>query len=369
MKCLVVKLKPKSSFHLGEREEWREGSKFYFPADTLFSALCHCHQLLYGELESLLEAFLMGEPPFLLSSAFPMWHGDYFFPLPKSKFLQPEETGQLNEFLKQIDSRDENGKEIKISHKEAKKIQFVNFAALKELLSGLSLFEFLKRAAENPFFKTIPVIFLSAKPKEQKNRINDPWGKKPWLLENVPRIALSRLANHPGENFFHFGRVYYDSEAGLFCLIKINQPQWEPKLKALFYLLADEGIGGDRTCGLGLLKKPEFDEIDLPEVEKGQWLYCLSPYFPNDNEFSGLAEGFYELEERRGYIFSSITRSLRRRSLRIFTEGSVFPRDIDRKGKLVDVTPEIFKAHKVYRYGLLFALPCELEAKKNENKN
>ncbi len=367
MKYMVVKLKPKSSFHLGEREDWREGSKVYFPADTLFSALCHCHQLLYGDVDSFLEGFLQGEPPFLLSSAFPFWHGDYFFPIPKSKFLSSEESEILKNILKQINQRDDNQEKNKIGLKQFKKIKFVNLAALKELLGGLSLFDFGRKAAIDSSFKTIPLIFPW--PEQEKKLSHDPWKKQPWRVDNVPRIALSRLSNHPGENFFHFGRVYYDPEASLFCLLKINQAQWETKLKALFYLLADEGVGGDRTCGSGLFEKPEFTEIDLPEIENANWLYCLSPYFPADNELLGLADGFYELEERRGYIFSPSTRSLRRRSIRIFAEGSVFPRNIERKGKLVDITPEVFKDHKVYRYGLLFALPCQGEAKRNENKD
>lgn len=366
MKCLVVKLKPKSSFHLGDREQWREGSKVFFPADTLFSALCHCHQLLYGEVESFLDGFLQGDPPFLLSSAFPMWDGDYFFPLPKSAFLDPEEYEQLKTYLNQFYPAANSCQVVKIKFKEIKKIQFINLASLKELLFGVRFFDVLKKAATDPNFKTIPLIFFWHKKEEEQTK--SPWEKKPWVVENVPRIALSRLSNHPGENFFHFGRVYYAPEASLFCLIKINQPQWETKVKALFYLLADEGVGGDRTCGLGLLNKPEFDELDLPEVD-GQWLYCLSPYFPNDNELPGLADGFYELEERRGYIFSPLTRSLRRRSIRLFAEGSVFPRNIERRGKLVDVTPQIFSFHKIYRYGILFGLPGHLEARSNENQN
>lgn len=363
MKCLVVKLKPKSSFHLGEREGWREGSKPYLPADTIFSALCHCHQLLYGEVDSLLDGFLRREPPFLLSSAFPLWQEELYFPMPKFKFLSPEETDRWVKLLKA--SNQEKKKEISL--KDLKKIQFVNLSALRELLHGLSLFDFILKAAEDHTLKTIPVLFSQI--EEKTGQVIYQWQKKPWTVDNVPRIALNRFSNHPGENFFNFGRVYYSPDAALFCLLKINQPQWETKIKALFYLLADEGIGGDRTCGLGLFNKPEYNEIDLPEVENGQWLYCLSPYFPADDELTGLAHGFYELEERRGYIFSPYSRSLRRRSIRIFTEGSVFPRNFPRKGKLVDITPDIFKKHKVYRYAYLFALPCIMEARKNEDKN
>ncbi|MCX7974433.1 MAG: type III-A CRISPR-associated RAMP protein Csm4 [Candidatus Aminicenantes bacterium] len=365
MKCLVIKLKPKSSFHLGERERWLEGSKIHFPADTLFSALCQAHQLLYGEVDTFINGFLKGEPPFLLSSAFPFWHGDYFFPLPKSKFIKPEEGRILKESLKEALNVNRNRVTQEINPKDIKKIQFVNLPSLRLLLSGLSLFDLILKAAQDPNLKTIPLLF--SWPFKEKNQSQWPSKKTPWIIENVPRVALSRFSNHPGENFFHFGRIFYAPDASLFCLLEIKLPEWENKIKALFYLLADEGIGGDRTCGQGLLEKPEFDEIELPETEDAQWLYSLSPYFPAENEYSGLAQSFYELEERKGYIFSPFGRTLRRRSIRIFTEGSVFPRNVERRGKLVDVTPEAFKAHRVYRYSLLFALPCQMEAKANEN--
>jgi len=360
MKFLAVKFKPKSSFHLGEREEWREGSKTYIPADTLFSALVHCYQLLYGDPDNFIGQF-KGDPPFLLSSAFPYWMDDFYFPLPRNKFLLPDELKSLKDILKKNPSGEarKSGANGILDIKAIKKIQYVNQPGLCYLLKGESLFSFILKCLEVRNFKTLPLL-INFEPEEK----TQPESRKiPWRIDNVPRIALSRLSSHPGENFFYFGEVYYEKKAGLFVLIKINRPEWENKIKAMFYLLSHEGLGGDRTCGKGILQKPEFTEIDLPDIEYGNGIYCLSPYYPADNEREGLAEGYYELEERKGYIFSPWGRSLRRRSIRLFAEGSVFPRNKERRGALVDVTPEAFKAHPVYRYGLLFSLPCQLEAK------
>jgi len=360
MKFLAVKIKPRSSFHLGEREEWREGSKTYIPADTLFSALVHCYQLLYGDANIFIEQF-REDPPFLLSSAFPFWMDDFYFPLPKNKFLHPDELELLKDMLREKLPGNTGKSNIKkgLDIKTIKKIQYVNQPALFYLLKGEKLFSFILKCLEDRSLQTLPpLLHFDAKEDEEYRR-----AKIPWRIDNVPRIALSRLTSHPGENFFHFGEVYYEKQAGLFVLVKINRPEWENKIKALFYLLSHEGVGGDRTCGKGILEKPEFTEIELPEIENGNGIYCLSPYYPPDNERDGLAEGYYEFEERKGYIFSPWKRSLRRRSIRLFVEGSVFPRNKERRGALVDVTPEAFKAHSVYRYGLLLSLPCQLEAK------
>jgi len=362
MKFLAVKIKPKSSFHLGEREEWREGSKTCIPADTLFSALGHCYQLLYGDINNLIQEF-KEHPPFLLSSAFPYWHDDYYFPLPKNSYLQPQDLSRLKESLNEKEpSKAKNGENCVSQDtviKAIKKIQYVNLPSLRFLLSGQRLSNLILKCLKDKAFKTLPVILpgVPEKVAEVEGR------KTPWIIDNVPRIALSRISHHPGESFFNFGEVYYEKQAGMFVLIKINCPDWEDKIKALFYLLSHEGVGGDRTCGKGILQKPEFTEIELPDIEQGDGIYCLSPYFPKENERTGLAQGYYELEERKGYIFSPWGRSLRRRSLRVFAEGSVFPRNGERVGNLVDVTPDSFKAHRVYRYGLILSLRCYLEAK------
>lgn len=323
MEYLRIKLKPKSFLHLGEREGWLEGSKIHIPSDTLFSALCHCHLLLYGEVDSLIQAFKTA-PPFLLSSAFPFWDNEYYFPLPKNQLVR---------------------------EKKLKKIKFVNLALLLRLLEGNDLNDLKDEIEKSQDLSYLPRIEKEEKKKEKL---------VPWEVEDVPRVSLSRFNNHPGENFFHFGQVHFTDNAGLFVLVKLLDKSWDPKVRALFNLLADEGIGGDRTAGKGLFYKPEFDYFSIPEISESNALYAASTYFPAEGELYGLESGYYELELRKGYIFSPANKSYRRRSLRLFSEGSVLP-GVTRKGTLVDITPDVFTAHRVYRYGFLFSIPCKLE--------
>lgn len=323
MEYLKIKLKPKSFLHLGERDGWLEGTKIHIPSDTIFSALCHCHLLLYGEVDSFIQAF-QSDPPFLISSAFPYWDDQYYFPLPKNQLVR---------------------------EKDLKKVNFVNLSLLMRLLQGETLVDLKDEVSMSEELSCLPRIDKRDKPEEDL---------VPWKVEDVPRVSLSRFSNHPGENFFHFGQVHFVDKAGLFVLIKFNDRSWEPKVKALFNLLADEGVGGDRTAGKGLFYPPEFDHLFIPEISEANAVYAVSTYFPRDEELVGLERGFYELEVRKGYIFSPQNRSYRRRSLRLFSEGSIFP-DTNRKGALVDITPEIFTAHRVYRYGFLFSFPCKME--------
>lgn len=323
MEYLRIKLKPKSFLHLGEREGWLEGSKVHIPSDTLFSALCHVHLLLYGEVETFIQAF-KSDPPFLLSSAFPFWDDDYYFPLPKNQLTK---------------------------EKELKKIKFVNLNLLTRLLSGDSLDDLKEEIETDQSLDCLPRLNKS---KEIKVRL------VPWQIEDVPRVSLSRFNNHPGENYFHFGQVHFTENAGLFVLVRFKDKSWEPKVRALFNLLADEGVGGDRTAGKGLFYAPEFDYLSMPDTDGANGVYAASTYFPAEDELEALASGYYELELRKGYIFSPANKSYRRRSLRLFSEGSVLPA-VSLKGTLVEITPQIFKAHPVYRYGFLFSIPCKLE--------
>jgi len=315
MKFSLCKLKPKGPLHLGEREGWLEGTDTFIHSDTLFSAFCHAYQLLYKDLLELLKEFENNSPPFLISSAFPYWRNTFFFPLPKNQL--PKE-------------------------RELAKIKFVNKTGFEKLLKGEKLKEMIKEietipAQEEPYF--------------------------PWELSDIPRVGLSRLDNRPGDKFFYFSQVIYKEDAGLFFLFKFQKEEFRPKFEAAIRLLADEGIGGDRSSGKGLFEKPLFEEIEIETPTDATGVVSLSLYYPKDkSELTGIKNAFYDLIERKGYIFSPYCSSLRRRSIRMFVEGSVFPHPPEKiVGTLVSVEPEVFKFHKVYRYGYLFGLPCKGE--------
>jgi len=311
MNIFVCKLTPKSSIHIGEREEWLESTESYIHSDTLFSAFCHSFLLLYGEenLEKLLSEFIEGNPPFLISSAFPWWKGKYYFPVP----------------LNQIPEK-----------KELKKIEFVAQSDFEKILSGEKLSDEMD---------TIP-------------RITTGDVSKPWNNTEVPRLLINRMNNMPGENFFYFGETLFTETSGLYFLINFLSNNIEKQFKSTINLLVEEGIGGDRSSGKGVFNKPEFYEMKL-NVPNTEGVISLSLYYPQKDELSDIPSGYYELIERKGYIYSPWCQSLRKKSVRMFAEGSVFPSK--KIGRVVDITPQLFTEHKIYRYGLAFSLPCILE--------
>jgi len=304
----LFKLKFKSSIHLGEREGFLEGTETTIHSDTLFSALCNSYLLLYGrkKLECLLENF-KNEPPFFLSSAFPYWKDKYFFPIPLSQF--PKE-------------------------KEQKKLSFIEKDGFEKILEGENIENLHKK------YETIPS-------KDEKS---------PYKIIKNPRVSLGRLNNYPGENFFYFGETFFEENSGLFFLVKFNDNSFEKEFNSALNLMQDEGIGGDRTVGKGFFNVEANEEFKIKFPENPNGFMTLSIYSPRDDEIDNL-DGFFEIIERSGYIYSPYGKNIRRKSIRVFKEGSVFSKN--KKGRLVDITPSFFKEHKIYRFCYAFTIPLK----------
>jgi len=308
-------LKPRGPFHVGVREGMREGSETFVHSDTLFSAFCHSLLLLYGreKLEQFLAAENNADPPLVLSSAFPYWKGRYYFPVPRNQLAE---------------------------NKEQKRIQFVAQAEFERLLNGGKL-------NDGSLAAGIP-------------------GKNgtPWATDDVPKVTVSRTGGSATDEggFYHVGLVHYDKDADLFFLVDFRSAEWEPKLRAAIRLMCDEGIGGYRSIGKGRFEQPRFTTVTLETPADADATIMLSLYYPAGAEATSLADGWFDLIPRKGYVFSPDTRSLRRKELLMFAEGSVLPGD-SRKGLLVDVTPDnanqLGLGHRVFRNGLAFCVPCK----------
>ncbi len=314
--------------HLGTREGALEGTDSMIRSDTLYSAFFNGYRLLYGksELEALLKRFLGPGIPFLFSSAYPFWGDRFYLPVPKNQIL---------------------------GEKRAQKILLVETGAWSRLIRGESLEDLLAGGA------------VDALP-----RSTDPHNPEkptvPWKKIDLPRVSPNRISNQ-SEQYFHCSELRFQDNAGLYFLVRCNQPEVKPRVEAVWRLLADEGLGGDRTVGKGLFHYPRPEKLilDAPDAAAG-WT-ALSLYYPGDGEWTRLHEGFYDLIERRGYMFSKDGRSLRRKTVTMFTEGSVFPGAANRAGAMVDVTPELFKeVHDVFRAGVALGAPCAIEGGEHE---
>lgn len=326
MKVSVCKLTPKGPCHFGSREQQREGSEVFAHSDTLFSALCHSYRLLYGVdgLENMLSIFCDGNSPFLISSTFPFDDEILYLPVPKNQIP---------------------------CSKEVKKIRFVSIAHATDLLNGQEI-------DYNPN-------------NMSEHYLPHPDGSTPWSIYDSSRVALSRLDDGSHGGLFQFGEIRFEENAGLYFFYRIKDREFQAEFKASVRLMCEEGLGGGRSVGRGQFQEPIFiDDYEISVPDEGNASYTLSLYYPDDLEKGDFwQKSYYDFVSRRGYIFSPNGSSLRRKSLNMFAEGSVFPKTGIDQGALVDVTPKAFEnsknGHKVYRYGLMFSIPCKLEVGKN----
>jgi CRISPR-associated protein Csm4 len=207
---------------------------------------------------------------------------------------------------------------------------------------------------------------------------------KTYKTQTYPKVSIDRIT--AATNFYHTGFTQFlcqekDSNfkkrSGLYFLLYFSNKdqQLENSLYAALTLLGEEGLGGERSSGAGRFEIEYWGSLPLDwqkildfEDIKAKY-YCLLSLFWNESltrDF--LHNSSYELIERGGWISSPFSgRQLRRKKVRMFTEGSVFTSQP--LGQLADVTPLDFKDHSIYRSGISLSLPIKVKLDKKQGSN
>lgn len=337
----LYRLRMLSPLHLGERGIGMEEAGKTVPSDTLFSALCWAVREVEGSgwLEELLAAFLRGPAPFLISSTFP-WGGDVrFYPRPMLPLPSQPPEGAPDEGST-------------AAAKRLKRVAFVSEGLFRRWLAG----ETLSAEVEDDNFLPGGLWTTAA----ERERL--PAGKRGlWEgSETVPHVALDRASNESA--LYHVGELRYREGCGLWFGVRWREPGWREILEVALSCLGEAGIGGERSAGRGQFRWEREAAPGLPTPsEGGQRAVTLSLYHPTEAEVErGVLEAAsYRLRDRRGWIGSREGQGWRSRAVRMLAEGSVV--GAAAAGDLVDVTPEGFRAHRVYRYGLAFPVALEVD--------
>jgi CRISPR-associated protein Csm4 len=299
--------------HFGSLGVGLENTEEILHSDSLYSALCHAWSALFGaeDLAQLIARF-HSAPPFVLSSAFPYMRETYFLPKPMSRA-----PGFEDENIRQ-----EYGKEIK-------KTSYLS----REIFTAWTRGE----AFDPEKLSNDRVILTQLGTKEL-----------------IPRVALGR--ENARSEIFHVGVVKFAVEAGLYILIRVEDETLLPRLRAALTLLGEMGVGGERTYGLGrfsvVLDHAGTEWAFAEDVGTPRYL-TLSLFTPPPQELSHLGSNTaYALIERKGWIHSPYTyRQLKRKTVVMFTEGSVFEHPLP--GQVLNVTPAAWDStasHPIYRF-------------------
>lgn len=368
-KWQLVKLNfGQSSVHFGELGIGMEESKERVRSDTLFSAWVSNYAQLFGKkpVEELLTKFLQPKPPMRISSTFLYREGKnntknntiFYLPRPLKFPTNYPHGGDLD-----------SEKDDLAFFKTYKSLNYLPLDIWHRWYQGEG---FTTEDAQDLIDKTKG----NAKGKLKQAGTFD--YKEAFKNHKLPKVAIDRTTR--ATNFYHTGYVQFDWEqngsgikslSGLYFLVYFedNNPQLIAELKAALDLLGEQGIGGERSSGAGLFQaewldlkdaSPSWENVVNP-LDKSVY-QCLISLFWDDDEsilkrlIIDNSHSNYEVQERGGWFSDG---NIRRQMVRMFVEGSVFP--IEPPGKLADVTPSEFKAHKIYRSGIGLSLPIKVQ--------
>jgi CRISPR type III-A-associated RAMP protein Csm4 len=199
---------------------------------------------------------------------------------------------------------------------------------------------------------------------------NQPW---PGPLRPTRRwaAAVDRFTGTAAA--YDTGCVEFHPTAGWWCACDFAGPadreRWTPRLQGAWRLLADTGLGGERSRGWGRFTQPEFREGELTELLFGKtfeatssshWL--LSLFRPAEQDQVEWQRGAYQLVSRSGRVESPAAWSgwvewgVEKASSALVSEGSVLVSRAPLTGSALDVAPAGFP-HPVFRAGFALAVP------------
>ncbi len=335
-------------FHFGRHGLEQEESGVHFPSDSLFGALIARMAELFGDaaVAAFGKPFLAGEPPLVLTSAFPRAGDVLFFPPPLYRKLADE-----------------------VHHpglrtKDLKKVQFVSEGLFRKLLKGESLAAIFGETLRWQDGKAL----LLAEETDKLPPAMRVGPHKIWKVTRRPHVTIGRAT--PNSTLFHTGRTSFNTGCGLWFGIQWldRQEDLSSKVMAAFTELGDAGLGGERSRGYGASTIEKMGEVQLPGKEDGSPWVTLSRYLPRDQaETIALqhAQAAYAIETVHGWISSPAAPAQRRRTVNMLTEGSVLgPVDTNPPGQMVDVQPDYDgnrpMPHPVWRNGMACAIGLQV---------
>ncbi|MBS1736762.1 MAG: type III-A CRISPR-associated RAMP protein Csm4 [Bacteroidetes bacterium] len=238
--------------------------------------------------------------------------------------------------------------------KKLKRVEWLDKNYFEELLNGAI------RSNINDY--TINGAFLSSEDFEEK------------FIEKqvLPRVAVPRSAEEydGNTNIFYIEKTYFKEDSGLFFLSKGDTTQLE---KAL-HILQHEGIGTDRNVGFGSFRYEIEPNLELQVPNKADHYVSLSLFNPGDketlNQLINDPNTAWEITKRGGWITSEGNTGIRKKSIYMMNEGSIFYspyNNMEVLGKVdFDLKPEAVEGftppnHPIWRSGRSLFLPIKMK--------
>ena len=366
----VYRLTFRGGFHLGVRGANLEESSLHIPSDTLFAALLDAALRAGCQADAFVARFREGDPPFLLTSAFPFAGDVRFFPMP----VPLGHWFKLETFHAYL--------------KELKRIRFISEGLFRRMLAGEQMdgWLFPINGQDDPtrgvalqggmFWLTTEEAARLPRPMRVHPKTGRPLplralpAHQVFASVQVPRVTVSRISS--ASNIFHSGRTSFAPGCGLWFGIAWRHPDIPVSAEGLtirdathraLAILADDGLGGERTVGYGGFTWTEEPRgLTLPDPSDGGLIWLLSRYHPRKGELPRALTNSpgYALTAVAGWLRTWQGAAQRRQRLWLVAEGSlIYTVGPGSWGDLTDVQPRYQNPqgdlpHPVWRYG--FAL-------------
>lgn len=324
----IAKLNFKTALHISKGTNTLTTSDTTIHSDTIKSALFAIGVRYGSEMPD--KAFL---DSFTVSSAFPYFGDELFFPKPMSMSLD-----DFKIFGKK-------GEKEEQPYKIFKNIQYL----------GKSYFE---KALRNTNLDVYSNNFLDAKKRFITEQFQTTLQKNKLTLS---KKELQQRVNVKQENTFYIDKIHFPKESGLYFIIQFHDEKYKAIIQQYLMILGEEGIGKHKNVGSGSFDFEGFEPFSLDIPSDTEHFISLSLYCPETEEdLPKLDESAYEIIKRGGWIATpsdETHQSLRKRSVYMFKEGGVFrfsnKTSVMVKGQLHDLKPvkRPDVAHSIWRDG------------------
>ena len=368
-----IRLAFAGGLHVGTRGVNLEEADVSIPSDTLFAAMLDGWRRLGQDPQRFAQPFVADppDPPFLLTSAFPLAGDVRFFPMPvdAARLFSADTIGTRGKTIKRIRYLSE-GLLRRVTAGERLDAWLFPEDEYTDPTTGVALqggtlwltrdeidalpqeFQTVKNAAGNP----------QPRPAFALRRLSV------WKSARVPRVTIDRTSS--ASNIFHAGKTTFNQDCGLWFGIQWRQPAaavpgtsiaYKDAVDQILAVLQSDGLGGERSTGYGAFATDEAGKaLSFDDAKAGEPLLLLSRYHPRGSELPAAltaAPSAYRLTAVAGWLRSPDDAAQRRKRLMLVAEGSIVCPPSTPAGDVSDVRPSYNNQapefpHPVYRYGM-----------------
>ncbi|MCO5232088.1 MAG: type III-A CRISPR-associated RAMP protein Csm4 [Chitinophagales bacterium] len=328
MKLNIYRLHFPGPIHIADARSDYGNSEKLIHSDMFYAALLAAKAMVTENVPADLDC--------TLSSLFPYTKDDsgkiiYFFPKP----LFPLDRYSNYDDIKKL-----------------KRIQWLDQNYFEEILNGT-----IKSPIND---NTVQKSFLS------NSKIDTEFSN----AQVLPRVAVPRSnsENDGNTNIFYIEKTYFKEGSGLYFIAYGDTKQLDKALS----LLQEEGIGTDRNVGFGHFEYQK-DTLELNLPVQSDYRLSLSLFSTHQEaDLKALTDGkqaVWDIIKRGGWLTKSGGLGIRKKSVYMFIEGSVFSKninDIEIDGDIaLNLCPDstdgfIAPEHPVWRSGRAIFLPIKI---------